>query len=704
MAKRIASPAPSDDNPPKINTSQYLTQYSKANIEAIEQYTKSGNQHRDYSNLVPGISGRPGLSFEDYYSFRPEEQISQTFSGIFKQADEVYNKCGLIWNIINLMTDFTTKGIRVVHRNKRKEKIAREWFARIEGLHVSERFTNYFYRLGNVVALRYTAKIKNEDQFYTQGAADLESFPAPSKTEKKVIPWRYVFLHPASCDIVGGELSRFVEKPIYAIKFSTKIKRQVLSPKTEEDKKIVAQLPQDMVNAIKNSKSYTLPEDKVIVYHFKKDDWQPWALPITYPILTDINILQKLKLADVCALESAASKIRIFRLGVLESYMQVPPDPNAVSKFASFIENSVGGGTIDVIWGKDVDIIETDLSNAAAFLGEEKYKPTLNNIYTTMGVPITLTSTYSGGAGASGSQMSLKTLTERLHYGRTNLLDFWQAELEMFAKALGWKEAPQIEFDQTILANEDTEKQLLIQLADRNLISDETLQLKFNLNPDMEQIRTNRENKERTSGRRVNKAGQWFDPQHKEKLTQIALQSGSVTPSQVGLELPDPKPKEISQITKLQQKGAGDQKKNPGVSGKGRPGGKKDSKKRKTPKFSTRAADLAWAIDAQKQINDILQPAILKGFGKANIRKLTYEEYNQAEKIKFDVLCGLKPFEAIDLEKVDAIVKAGLSYDSLKEEISTQVHEYRQQTNTEPTIDQIRLIQAEVYLSLYTKE
>ena len=694
MTKKVSSPAPSDDN--QSNEKGF---YNKA---AIESFAKSGNQHRDYSNLVPGISGRPGLSFDDYYSFRPDEQISSSFAGVFKQADEVYNKCGLIWNIINLMTDFTTKGIRVVHKNKKKEKIAREWFARIEGLHVSERFTNYFYRLGNVVALRYTAKLKNENTLYTQGKADLDVFPMPEKAEKGVIPWRYVFLHPACCEVVGGELSRFVDDPIYSIKFSSKVRRQITNPKSEEEKQIIQKLPADIVAAVKESRPYILDKNRTIVYHFKKDDWNPWALPITYPILADINILQKLKLADVCALESAASKIRIFRLGVLENYMQEPPDPTAVSKFASFIENSVGGGTIDVIWGKDVDIIETDLSNSASFLGEDKYKPTLNNIYTTMGVPITLTSTYSGGAGASGSQMSLKTLTERLHYGRTNLLDFWQAELEMFAKALGWREAPQIEFDQTILANEDTEKQLLIQLADRNLISDETLQLKFNLNPDMEKVRTNRENRERDSGRRVKKAGQWFDPQHKEKLTQIALQSGAVTPSQVGLELEDPKPGEIKQIQKLQQKGAGDQKKNPGISGQGRPGGKKDSQKRKTPKFSTRSSVLAWAMDAQNRISDILQPAILKTFNKSNIRKLTDQEYNTSEQIKFDVLCAFKPFDTINLDQVNEAVKSNNTYPQLREEIANRVNDYRRLTNTEPTIDQIRLIQSEVYNMLYT--
>ena len=52
MVKKVSSPTPPDDNNSGFN--------SKA---AIEAYAKSGNQHRDYSNLVPGISGRPAYNF-----------------------------------------------------------------------------------------------------------------------------------------------------------------------------------------------------------------------------------------------------------------------------------------------------------------------------------------------------------------------------------------------------------------------------------------------------------------------------------------------------------------------------------------------------------------------------------------------------------------------------------------------------------------
>src|SRR5699024_5184503 len=159
-------------------------------------------------------------------------------------------------------------------------------------------------------------------------------------------------------------------------------------------------------------------------------------------------------------------------------------------------------------WGPDLQIEETK-NDMWQFLGEEKYRPTLNAIYSAMGVPQTLTASIGSGSGASNNYMSLKTLTERLSYGRSLLIDFWEKEIAIFQKAMGFRHYAEVEFDQTILANEDTEKQLLIQLCDRNLISEELLQIRFGMKPNMEKVRLNREKRERDAGTRVRKAGQW---------------------------------------------------------------------------------------------------------------------------------------------------------------------------------------------------
>ena len=50
---------------------------------------------------------------------------------ILRRADEIYQKVGLVKNVIDLMGDFASQGIRLVHRNKRIERFYRRWFNKI---------------------------------------------------------------------------------------------------------------------------------------------------------------------------------------------------------------------------------------------------------------------------------------------------------------------------------------------------------------------------------------------------------------------------------------------------------------------------------------------------------------------------------------------------------------------------------------------
>ena len=47
---------------------------------------------------------------------------------IMYRADDIYQRVGLVKNVIDLMGDFATQGIRIVHRNKRVERFYKRWF------------------------------------------------------------------------------------------------------------------------------------------------------------------------------------------------------------------------------------------------------------------------------------------------------------------------------------------------------------------------------------------------------------------------------------------------------------------------------------------------------------------------------------------------------------------------------------------------
>jgi hypothetical protein len=680
----------------------------------VDKTTANNGRYRlDFSNLDGSTSGRPGLTRADYDYFRPEESIPTHIKGIFHKADSIYNRVGLVKNVIDLMGDFASQGIRLVHPNKRVEKFYRKWFEKVNGEDRSERFLNNIYRVGNVIINRQTAKIsiKTAESFYKTAASPdliINGDEAPF-VEKREIPWKYTFIDPICVDVIAGSLASFVGDKLYAITIPAGLRKTINSPKSEAEQNIVNQLPPAIIEAAQTKKPYLLDPAKTLVFHYKKDDWKTWAYPMIYSIMDDINIIEKLKLADLAALDGAISNIRIFKLGSLEH--KIAPTAAAANKLSSILQNNVGGGTMDLVWGPDIELLESKTA-VHQFLGEGKYIPHLNSIYAGLGIPPTLTGTF-GAAGTTNNFISLKTLTQRLQYGRKMLTHFWKKEIEIVQKAMGFKYPAKVEFDRMDLSNEDAEKALLIQLADRNIVSDELIQRVFGFDPDTEKSRLNRETRERKSDRMVQKAGPWYDPEFENALKKISLQTGLVAPSQIGLILDKKKtgdknlleikldltPKSPTMPISTTQKGIPQQ---------GRPKNSKDSEKRKTKKFApqTGASLNIWGLSAQEIISDILNPTLLEFYDKKNMRSLSSEQYNEAEIAKTKIFFYITPFAKITEEVVleafaqlhDAkLAKVYASYKIFLKHIQNSM-------NRDLTIEELKFTKAYFYQLVYLEE
>lgn len=685
-----------------------LKEVSLAEYGGIEKTT--GRRTRlDFSNLSPNVDGRPGIMRTDYDAFRPEEAVPTKVKAIIRKADEIYQRVGLVKNVIDLMGDFAAQGIRIVHPNKRVERFYKAWFKKVSGKDRSERFLNNLYRTGNIVINRQTAKLNNKiiDKMYRATASADINDPESGDVElsKKEIPWRYTFIDPVYVEVLGGSLSSFSSKKFYGVVLPAHLRKLINSPKNEAEKLIVEQLPPDILEASKTRKPYMLNPDKTIVYNYKKDDWQIWAYPMIYAIMDDITVIEKLKLADMCALDGAVSNLRIFKLGSLEH--KIAPTKAATAKLASILSNNVGGGTMDIVWGPDIEMLESK-TNVHQFLGEGKYIPHLNSVYAGLGIPPTLTGTF-GAAGTTNNFISLKTLTQRLQYGRDVLVTFWEKEIELVQKAMGFKYPAKIEFDRMDLSNEDAEKALLIQLADRNIISDELIQMKFGIDPTMEKFRLNRESRERDSERMVQKAGPYYDANFENNLKKIALQLGIATPSQVGLEL---EPNKRGEKNAIQLKSEfppapkiGGNPSPVGVSGQGRPKNSKDTQQRKERDFAPRTgASLAiWANEAQEKISEIINPMMLEFYNKDNLRKLSAQESKELDSIKTKLLFNINPNSSID---TDLIAKAMQNIDNINtlskiNSLNYWIKNISNELDKTLNNDEIKLIKSSFYATVY---
>lgn len=688
--------------------------------ESMSEYTlvqKASGMRRyglDYSNLDRNTSGRPGLTRSDYDYFRPDEAVPREIKMIIRRAEDIYQRVGLVKNVIDLMGDFASQGIRLVHKNKRIERFYRQWFKKIRGKDRSERFLNNLYKSGNVVINRQTGKLslKVADKLYNSIASpDLQVQDLSEvQLEKREIPWVYTFIDPFLVDIAAGALSSFTSSKAYELQLPAHLRKLINNPKTDAEKKVVAGLPPQIIAAAKSRLPYPLDVNKTLVYHYKKDDWQSWAFPMVYAIMDDINVIEKLKLADMAALDGAISNIRIFKLGSLEH--KIAPTKAATAKLAQILGNNVGGGTMDLVWGPDIELLESKTA-VHQFLGEGKYIPHMNSVYAGLGIPPTLTGTF-GAAGTTNNFISLKTLTQRLQYGRDVLIDFWEQEIALVQKAMGFRYPARIEFDRMDLSNEDTEKSLLVQLADRNLVSDELIQTRFGLDPDMEKTRLNKESRDREGKRMVKKAGPWFDPQVENALKKIALQGGSVAPSQVGLELEKKKSGEKTALELKQPPASAPSTKLakdspeslPGSPGQGRPKNSKDTEQRKTKVFKpqTGAKLLLWASEAQDKISQIINPILLEFYNKKNLRSLSSEETREIDLIKTKILFTLDPLSTIASDRIIDILGNLSQFDKNETIIAYSVwlKELKADLNKDLSVDEHKQAKASFYSMVYS--
>jgi hypothetical protein len=666
-------------------------------IDSYDGFMAAKGSNRSYLDIEDGISVRQSFDKSDYYKFREGERPPSQDKKIIARCMNAYDKVGIIKNIIDLMGDFGSQGISLVHRDKNAQKFYRRWWDEVNGSERSERYLNNLFRCGNVVIKRRWAKLNKATQKQmTRGEDDV--IITNKNISRRRIPFVYDFMNPLTIDVVGGQAALFSGDKRYRLKISSYIKKA-----HETNDPSLRRLPEDIKKSLKDGSTHIdLDPDNLFVSHYKKDDWQVWASPMVNSILDDITMLEKMKLADMAALDGAISNVRLWNVGDFEH--KVLPTKQVIDKLKNVLAGNVGGGTMDLVWGPELSFTESN-SQVYKFLGSEKYQPVLNSIYAGLGIPPTLTGIAGSGGGFTNNFISLKTLIERLEYGRNLLNDFWMNEIRIVQKAMGFNEPASIHFDHMILSDEAAEKNLLVQLADRDVISTETLRERFGESSPIEDARLKTEKRSRKSEKVPQKAGPYHNPHVEEEYKKIALNKGEIGIDQVTKLKPRPQPEQEKPTAPLQEKKKkGSDSEQPGG---GRPKNSVDTKPRKQkvvkPRTSAEFSNvLIWATKAQKKISDLLQPALLENYGKSNVRKLTKLEAEEMELSKFVVLAKMSPFQEINEFSVLEILetKAVLSQ-GVMIEVEKLLSDYVSENSKTPSVEDMRQIYCLAYS--YTK-
>jgi hypothetical protein len=402
--------------------------------------------------------------------------------------------------------------------------------------------------------------------------------------------------------------------------------------------------------------------------------------------MDDLVLLEKLKLADTVALDGAISFIRVWKLGSLEN--KILPTNAAINKLRDILLQNTGGGNLDLVWGPELTLDQTT-TDISKFLGIEKYAPTMQNIFQGLGIPPSLTGQSDGGKDAIG----LKTLVERLNYGRSILTKFWDEEIRIVQRAMGFSKPAQIMYDHMIMSDEAGFYNLLVQLVDRNIISEDAIRERFGEIPSIERSKIKRDQSERDKGTLPDKTSPFHSPNQEHELKKLAIQKG-YTPSQVGLKL-DPNEDKPGPNVPAPKMPSGQDGKQYGVGKPGRPKNSRDTGKRNRVAKSSEETmrTMLWAQRAYAEISEIILPHTLHTFKCKNVRSMTENQFKQFEQIKFSVLCALEPMETITPDRLVEIMSVAPGVDKHIETVYKSLVEPLK----DPTIETLRQAQCLAY-------
>jgi len=662
-----------------------------------------GSNRQTYLDIEPNRSVRPSFNRSDYDAFRPGEAVPYRQKRIMAACGAAYDKVGIIRNVIDLMSDFASQGLVLVHPNKQIEKFYRKWFSQVKGYDRTERFLNYLYRTGNVVVQRRTAKLNKKQEENLKRAAGADILLDLKKQAKREIPWVYDFINPVAIDVREGSQAS-LGRPEFLLNISKYTYNSLMSD-ISNDTSPVKTLPLDVQRRLAaGERKLPLDMNRTFFYHYKKDDWLLWANPMIYAILDDVNMLEKMKLADLAALDGTISQVRLWTVGNFDN--KIVPTKAGLEKVRNIIASNVGGGTMDLVWGPELSFTESN-SQAYRFLGSEKYQPVLTSIYAGLGIPPTLTGASGSSGGYTNNYVSLKTLIERLEYGREVVAGFWRQEIEFVRKAMGFRLPAEIHFDSIILSDESAQKKLLMDLVDRGIMSDETLLERMREIPSIEKVRTKREQVERANQSVPNKAGPYHNPQHKEDMAKIAMTKDILDSEeylQEGLGLPYKEPPAPPVAPQKEASKPSDKSSPPEDAG--RPKNSTDTNPRKQRRVLPRSGEptsaTLWGIQAQESISKHMNSFACRHFGKSSARELNKAEVDQLEYLKLCIFTGLDPMIEVTPDIIKDVLalntKPSIAFLKLSE---GKVMAFNNVMRRKPNVSEMRHIYAAAFAEIF---
>jgi len=395
-----------------------------------------------------------------------------------KLCQKAYYNFSVFRNTIDLMTEFSTSEIFFEGGSKKSRNFFESLFKKINIWDLQDRFFREYYRSGNVFLYRFDAKLK---------PADVKKISQTfgGKSSKVAIPYRYVILNPADISIAGS--LNFTDTQKYHKVLTDYELERIRNPKTQEDKEIYDALPPETKKTIKQSPTSTsimieLDGERFLAVFYKKQDYEPYAVPMGYPVLEDLNHKAELKKMDMAITRTVQQAILLVTMGT-------EPDKGGINqenlmKMQGLFENQSVGRVLIADYTTKVSFIIPQVSD---ILDPKKYE--VVNADINAGLNNMLTGVGAAGEKFANQQGKVEVFIARLRQARQTFLnDFLLPEVKRVSKILGFKNYPTPKFEEILLRDNTQKYRVYTRMAELGLLTPAELFQALNSNrlPDEE--------------------------------------------------------------------------------------------------------------------------------------------------------------------------------------------------------------------------
>ena len=351
-------------------------------------------------------------------------------------CQKAYYNVAIFRNTIDLMTEFSCSKIYLTGGSQKSKEFFDAYFKKINLISFQDQFFREYYRSGNVFVYKFDANISDD-----QLAKMTQTFGL-NKTNLSVasvkLPVRYTILNPA--DIYAGGSINFNNRRFYKILSDYELER-LRTPKTDEDAQVLNSLDEETKKKIQSKSNGTvfiaLDSEKVNCVFYKKQDYEPLAIPMGFPVLDDINWKLEMKKMDMAVTRTTQQAILLITMGT-------EPDKGGINQknlqsMQQLFENQSVGRVLIADYTTKAQFVIPDI---AALIGPQKYEVVDRDIQ------IGLNNILIGEEKFANQSIKIQVFIERLKQAREAFInEFLIPEIRRISKDLGFKNFPTPQFE-----------------------------------------------------------------------------------------------------------------------------------------------------------------------------------------------------------------------------------------------------------------